>query len=95
MNYALVCMLARTNPTATAYAIGLTTRRIAVQARRHAKLCEQACNEASLDIEASLESVEQTIETHAKALDCTVKFNRDPRGITVWIVGNDGTTVDA
>lgn len=91
-NYTLICLLARNAPAATVYAVETTARTLDRLARRHLELCEMACNEPDTDgaIAQSLAAVERRIVNAAKALDCTARFETDPRGITVWIVGTNG-----
>ena len=96
MNYALVCLLARTSPTASAYAVETTARSISRLARRHLELCDMATSIPDDDgaIGTSLAAIERRIGNAANALNCTVRFETDPRGITVWVTGSEGTTVD-
>ncbi len=94
MNYALVCLIARNALDINPSTIERACRRIGMLAKKHAILCDGACNEAG-DFDAAIEETEATISALALVYGCVARFERDPRGITVFIVGSDGNVVDA
>lgn len=97
MNVALICLFARTAPTATAHIIERTARSVARLARRHLEMCEVLTNEPDPDGDHAehLAHIERKIVEAVRWLGCTARFDTDPRGITVWIVGADLSVVDA
>lgn len=93
-NYALVCLLARNAMDKNPTAIERSCRLLARLARSHLLVCERACNEAG-DFDTEREEIEASIRNVASLYGCVARFETDPRGITVFIVGSNGTAVDA